>query len=201
MYDLYKVLDGVPPPPQSLIDAVDRNRKPTEMEMGYYYDRNLKNWYDYDFTVSRNRRVVLPGFEEWVTSNLTPHIVDCGVNYARYDEPSGRPISTGSHTDGVRQYSLMWDIESGGPDAELHFWQEKGYPLYRAPKCQGEHRSQLELVDKFRYPTGQWTLIDTRVLHSVENLTSTRITLHVSLLNDLAVQTIQGIGEINFLKG
>lgn len=198
---LYKVLDGISPPPQSIIDAVDCDRRPDKAEIGYYTERNLKNWHDYEFLVPRNRRVVLPGFEDWVKTNLTPYIVDCGVNYASYDEPTGRPTSTGAHTDALREYSLMWEIESGGPNAELYFWREKGYPLYRAPKCQGEDRTQLEFVDKFRYPFGQWTLIDTRVLHSVENLTSTRITLQVSLLNDLAVHTIQGIGDINFLKG
>jgi hypothetical protein len=199
---LYKVLEHVPPPPQSIIDAVDRDHRPisAEMDVGYYHERHLKNWYGYDFAAGINIRIKNAELEKWCKQNVTRHIVDCGTNYVNYKEPMGRPTSTGAHTDGIREYVMLWDIELGGPNAELNFWQERGKPFLRPPKTQGEDLSQLEFIDKIRLPRGQWTLINTTVLHSVENLVSTRIGLHISLLNKLAVETIQGIGDTSFLK-
>jgi len=194
---LYKILDDVPAPPQSIIDGVDRNRRPTQMEVGYYHERALKNWYGYNFNAGRNVRVAYPEFEAWVKENISIHITDCGINYVNYNEPTGGPISTGAHTDGTREYVMLWDIELGGPDAELTYWQARGQSLYRPPKSQGEDLSELIFVDKIRLPRGKWTVVDTRVLHSVENLYSTRMTLHISFLNKLALETVPGVGDLS----
>jgi hypothetical protein len=196
---LFKVLDDVPAPPQELIDAVDRQRRPGMSEIGYFHERRLKNWNGFDLPAGVNTRQAYPEFEAWVKQNVTRHIVDAGVNYVSI-ENTGVARSTGAHTDGVRAYVMLWDIELGGPDAELCYWQEKGQPVHRPPKTQGEDLTQLELLDKIRLPRGKWTLVNTTVLHSVENLFETRITLHISLLNDLAVATVAGIGDVSFLK-
>jgi hypothetical protein len=146
-----------------------------------------------------NARIPFPEFENWVKENITFHILDAGINYVTYDDPDNLPISTGAHTDGTREFVLLWNIEAGG-DAELTFWKEKDQPLYRAPKTPGTDLSKLEFLNKTKLPENKWLLLDARILHSVENLVSTRIGLHISLLNKLAVETIQGIGDTSFLK-
>jgi hypothetical protein len=196
---LYKVLDDVLPPPQWLIDTVDLDKRPDMSEIGYFHTRTLKNWNGYNLPAGVNTRQQHPEFEKWVKENITKHIVDAGVNYVSIDS-TDIARSTGAHTDGVREYVMLWDIELGGPDAELCYWQEKGHPLNRPPKTQGEDLTQLEFIDKIRLPRDKWTLVNTTVLHSVENLYSTRITFHISLLNDLAVATVAGIGDIGFLN-
>jgi hypothetical protein len=195
---LFKALDNVPTPPQWIIDGIDRNKRPNMSEIGYFATRTLKNWNGYNLPAGVNTRQAYPEFEKWVKENVTKHIVDAGVNYVSI-EPTDIARSTGAHTDGVRNYVMLWDVELGGDNAELYYWQEKGKPLHRPPKTQGEDLTQLEFIDKIRLPRGKWTLIDTTVLHSVENLHRTRISLHISLLNRLAVETVAGIGDTSFL--
>ena len=138
-----------------------------------------------------------PEFEAWVKKNITEHILDAGVNYVTHTEETGLPISTGAHTDGTREFVLLWNVEHGGADAELTFWREENKPLYRAPKTRGTDFSKLKFVTKTRLPEDKWLLLDARVLHSVENLTSTRISLQISFLNKLALESITGIDDLS----
>jgi len=195
---LYKTFDSIPPPPQHIIDGIDLNFRPAKSQIGYFHERTLKNWNGYNIKAGVNTRQAYPEFETWVKENVTRHIVDAGVNYVSLDA-TDIPRSTGAHTDGVREYVLMWDIDAGGEDAALHYWQEKGKNLYRPPKTQGEDLTMLDLVGRVQLPKNQWILVDTRILHSVENLHRTRITLHISLLNRLALETVTGIDDLNFL--
>jgi hypothetical protein len=190
---LFKVLDDVPAPPEQLINAIDRTHRPGRIELGSFPDRA------YPSLILVNARQQYPEFEAWVTENVTRHIVDAGVNYL-VDDGTGESQATSIHSDGVRNYALLWDIESGGPDAELCFWQEKGQPVRRPPRLVvSDHHDQLELLGKIRLPQGKWTLVDGTILHSVRNLFSTRIGLQISLLNEMAVATVKNIGDISFL--
>jgi hypothetical protein len=195
---LFKLLDNVPPPPQHLIDAVDRNKRPNASEIGFYHARTLRNWNERDISAAVNTRQSYPEFEAWVKENVTKHIVDAGVNYVNVDH-TDIALSTGAHTDGVREYTLMWHLDAGGDNATTHFWQEKGHQLRRPPKTQGEDLTKLDLVGTAPSPLNKWILIDTQVLHSVEDLYRTRISLQISLLNRIALGTVVGITDVGFL--
>jgi hypothetical protein len=188
----YKVLEELPAPPAEIIAGVDRNLRPTQMEIGIYHERELKNWYGKNFTASRNVRIKYPAFYDWVKANLTDRITDAGINYVNI-KPTSDPVSTGAHTDITRCYVLMWEIESGGPDSKTVWWRRRGQDIWCAPEEQAEDFSELEFLDEIKLPAGRWSIINTQALHSVEYLTDTRIFLQVSLLNDLAVKSIKGI--------
>jgi len=196
----FKVLENVSPPPYELIEKVDRTLRPTKAQLGNFHERFLTNWYGRNFKAGVNTRIIHPELEKWVKENLTIHIVDTGVNYVPYNDILGLPVSTGAHTDGTREFVLLYNIESGGEDAELTYWREKGKPLYRAPKTHGSDLSQLEFVAKTKLPEGRWLLLDTRIMHSVENLTATRISLQISFLNKLALQTIPGMADLSDIE-
>jgi hypothetical protein len=196
----FKVLENVSPPPKKLLEGINRTLRPSKAQLGNHHERFLTNWYGRNFKAGVNTRIICPELEQWVKENLTIHTVDTGVNYVTYTEESGLPISTGAHTDGTREFVLLWNIESGGADAELTYWREKGKPLYRAPKTHGADLSRLELVAKTKLPEGRWLLLDTRIMHSVENLTDTRISLQISLLNKLALQTVPGMSDLSDIK-
>jgi len=194
---MFLILENVASPPQTLLDKIDRSLRPKKAELGYQTKRICHNWYGRSFNAGVNARIPFIDFENWVKENITFHILDAGINYVTYDDPDNLPISTGAHTDGTREFVLLWNVEAGGDDAELTFWKEKDRPLYRAPKTPGTDFSKLEFLNKTKLPENKWLLVDARILHSVENLTSTRISLQISFLNKLALQTISNIDDLS----
>lgn len=179
--ELYKFLPQLPPIPDDIFNSVDLDRKPTEMEIGYYRTRNLKNWYGKDMNSLVNIRTKHDAFESWVKTNIIENIIDAGVNYVVYTREDGTQGSTGAHTDGIRNYTVIYNIKTGGANACTCYWQERGEDLVRPPKTQGEDLSKLIYWDSIFIPERTWCLLDTRVLHSVEHLTSTRISFQISL--------------------
>ena len=180
----YKILD-LPQPPQELIDSVELNRKPDEMELGVYHQRHLKNWYGHDFKAAVNIRTKHEAFDKWVRENITDNFVDAGVNYTLVDLQGLDKISTGGHVDVIRKYTLLYNLQTGGPDATTTWWQETGKEVVRPPKTQAEDQSRLTPLEQVIIPTGVWALVYTQVIHSVENLIEPRVSFQVSL-NDIS---------------
>jgi hypothetical protein len=72
-------------------------------------------------------------------------------------------------------------MEPGGPNVTTNFWKEQGYSVHREMKSFGCDYSQLELLHTEQWPLRTWILLNTNVLHSVENLDKQRIQFQVSL--------------------
>jgi hypothetical protein len=179
---IYKFLPDLPAVPDEIVATVDLELKPTRMELGYYHERTLTNWYGRNFTAVTNVRIKNPAFSDWVEKNITVDMNDAGVNYAVYNRDTGQglELSTGAHTDGSRDFALLYIIKSGGDAVTTDFWQEKGQPLRRPRRTQGEDPSLLELVESVHIPERTWIMLEGRILHSVEHLTETRIGFQVS---------------------
>lgn len=180
---LFKVLENLPPPPKKIIDQADLSSRPTSNELGRYTQRWLVNWGNAAPKAGQNLRMKFLEFENWVKSNIHHNIVDAGINYVSIDPVTDRlPMSTGGHTDKIRNYVLLFPILQGGVDTRLTFWQEKDHPIVRPPATDAEDGNKLKMLDFITLPENKWTLTHTNVLHSVENLSSTRINLQISLL-------------------
>ena len=178
----FKRLTGLPKPPQELIDSVDVHRKPSIMEIGIHNKRNLKNWYGRDFKAGVNVRTKHPAFDAWVRENITNNIVDAGVNYITIDDATERPVSSGAHVDVIRKFTLLYLIDAGGPNVETAFWKEKGQrDIVRPPGTQIEDFSLLEELARDQFPVGEWCILYTQVLHSIENIYKPRVAFQVSL--------------------
>lgn len=178
---LYKALPQLPDPPQELIDSVDLNRRPEKMEIGIHNKRNLVNWYGRSFKAGVNVRTKHPAFDAWVRANITSNIVDAGVNYITLDDNTERPVSSGAHVDVIRKFTLIYLLDPGGPDVETVWWKELGYDYVRAPGTQVEDGVMLQRIAGIKVPKGQWVLIYTQVLHSIEGIYRPRIAFQVSL--------------------
>lgn len=177
-----KLLPNLQKPPQYLIDKIDLTLKPKKNNVGFYAQRQLKNWYGRNFEAAQNIRIKFCyEYECWVKENIVSEFNDASLNYV---DSSDNRTSTGAHTDGTREYALLFNIKTGGPNASLCFWQEIGQDIIRPKATQGEDLSKLTLLSSYIGPTDCWYLIDGRVLHSVENMTDTRINLQVSLNYD-----------------
>jgi len=74
----------------------------------------------------------------------------------------------------------MYNLRTGGDDAELCFWQEEGKELIRERAAQCGEYQKLKLVDSILGPANVWYLTNTRVLHSTENVKGLRLNLQIS---------------------
>ena len=95
------------------------------------------------------------------------------------------------HTDRTRNWTLMWLVDTGGDDVETVFWQEQGHPVVREPDCYPASYDNLIELYRTVIAPGQWVLLNSHVLHSIENMTSVRKSLQVGFWqNDKRVRSI-----------
>lgn len=180
-FTTYKILPHLPQVPEEIIQQIDLDHRPKINDLGYYHERQLRNWYGRDFAAMINVRTAHDEFASWARANIISDFIDAGVNYVLYNREDGLPSSTGAHTDGTRNFTVIYNLRTGGPNAMTCFWQERNQDLYRPRKTQGEDLTELVYVDSIFIPEKTWTIIDTRILHSVEHLYSSRISLQISL--------------------
>jgi hypothetical protein len=191
MNKFYAKLD-LPPLSKQIINSVDLLKIPNipnpdcPMEQGIFAQRYLHNWKGFDYRSSVNIRTRHDIFDQWVKDNITLDFVDAGVNYTLITEkPEGLEcFSTGAHTDTTRNFALIYLLESGGPDVQTVFYQEINQPLLRRPRTYGEDLTKLIMLDQIKIPLHTWVILDSRILHSVENLTRNRVAFQVGLLNN-----------------
>ena len=70
-------------------------------------------------------------------------------------------------------------IDTGGPEVDTVFWQEVNQALHREPATVPCSYRDLTEVSRYRLTAGTWALIDTTVIHSVENIQGLRKTLQI----------------------
>lgn len=117
----------------------------------------------------------------WVTHNTFNDIIDCCVCVGE-----SRHQNCGPHRDRNRNFTLLWVLDAGGDAVETCFWHEHGRPVIRNISKEQKHQQPsdyrtLTKLDGIVIPPERWVLIDSRVLHSVENITGKRISFQVSL--------------------
>jgi len=170
----FKVLN-LPPVPQHFTDAILAHG-PTDILRDYPGWTHVKE--DGTVIVSARNPICVASLEleAWLKNNITPVYRDVGIRYAF---GSDNPGTAGVHTDQTRKYVLQYLVRDGG--ATLTYWQEEGYPVMREPHARVGNYSKLTVLDSCQLKEGHWAILDTRILHSVENLTADRISVQMSL--------------------
>jgi hypothetical protein len=174
----YRLMPNLPPPPQWLIDQIDLSVIPEINNIGSMGRRKLVNWNGVTGEATRNiRRAFINEYDEWIKKNITTEYMNSSLMYCPGDPD--RP-STGAHTDFTRDFILMYNVFTGGPDAKLCFWKEKDQPVIRDRAVEIGEFNKLELIDSVTGPENMWYLANGRILHSTENLTSLRLNFQIS---------------------
>ena len=76
----------------------------------------------------------------------------------------------------------MWIHDTGGPTVDTVFWEVLNEPLVSESRGKWlDTYNNLKEYTKVRFRPRTWYLLNTRIMHSVENLQSPRIVLQVSL--------------------
>jgi hypothetical protein len=180
-----KILD-IPPLPKHLHDMVNLQPQMFDQhgtarhEEGRFYQRRLYDETGMHLAATPTCMTAPPEFSQWVNHNIITGWKDVRISYF-YKQDSA---STGPHTDQLRDMSLIYNIDPGGPNTRLTFWRDKKQPVVRPRGVQAEYLDDLEIIQEIEGPYDCWYLINAHILHSVENLTGTRINVQVSLFDE-----------------
>jgi hypothetical protein len=101
----------------------------------------------------------------------------------RVNAPVGNSDTHGAHTDPGRKWKLYYLLERGG-DAVTKFYKEKGQPVVRDQSDElgtWNNIDELEIIEQVQWPMYQWVLINTMVIHSVENIQGYRCNFTISI--------------------
>jgi hypothetical protein len=90
------------------------------------------------------------------------------------------------HTDALSKgtFSIMYLISPGGDNVETVFWKENGKELKRDPWSHCWDMNKLTEAGKAVFKKGTWNIFRTDILHSVQNVTSSRIALTVAFTEE-----------------
>ena len=179
----HALLKDLPPIPQHFLDrakeiAVDgtKNELVVASRSPEYYARILSKG-DQQYQSSRTYRYDIgEDFFQWIKENIVSEFRETSVSILRHRSPSFGP-----HSDTVTFFRLIYPISTGGNNCYTTWWQEKGKSIYPPIGHVVTDYSTLDEIDRVKMEPNNWYIIDTRPLHSVENVTSDRIAIHVSL--------------------
>jgi hypothetical protein len=111
---------------------------------------------------------------EWIENNIIDEYFDIGVTYTQHGEEHL------PHTDLYREYSLIYVLSPGGNNVITCFYSDGHEPLRKPNGTQPQNLDNLIEIDSSAIPCQTWTLLNSRVIHGVKNLTGTRIMIGVS---------------------
>jgi len=187
MSEYYKFLPKIPALPDNLIAEL----------LDYIYKSDLSqlntSWWAKDEKY-QNRRVKINEVEytssKGILIDLQPKLLDFIHNNITRDYLKSAAIITdrvspvwGAHTDTTRRFLILNIIEPGGPNVITRWYQEKDKPVFRfeKPNVTPLDYSNLIELEKVCYPTNRWILMETKVIHDIQNIMSDRIAINVGL--------------------
>jgi len=183
---IYKILENLPPVPIK-IDQVVKHLQDTKLDQtadnytSKYHDIKARELLvnGKTFETAKSVRFELGAlWENWVKTHIHSEYLETGVNFTTKGQYHG------AHLDSGRNYILIYLIESGGNKVDTVFYQENGYPIERPrtkeyDPCHVHDYSNLTEIYRVEVPLRKWILLNTRILHGVEGIESTRIAYQI----------------------
>jgi len=174
MKNLIEYLD-LPQLPTHLAEVADPMSYPRSNTRLAYCERNSVVIQDADY----RRFPANPELSQWIMDNVSSTYTSAGISF--HGTPT--PQTVCPHSDRKRKVGLLYVIDPGGPEVDTVFWQEVAQPLHREPATVPCSYRDLTEVSRYRLTAGDWALIDTTVIHSVEGLQGLRKTLQIDWLD------------------
>lgn len=128
-----------------------------------------------------SRYSVDSNIHHWVRQNISQDWIEAGLYVIHGDQNHGTILP---HTDQTRALSLLYLLDPGGSNVHTEFWQEKNHSIHREMKTLVGDYSLLESLKSVQWPLKTWILLNTNILHSVEQMTSKRVHFQISLATD-----------------
>lgn len=195
-------MTGLPSVPQHFVDrAFDIVKDPNfKSEISGHYNKN-SNSHSFE-----ERKLLIDGkeintmclrgkrlgddWEQWVKENVVSNFVNTGVRISLGEDTSVH----GAHADQWAgdppraTYKFYYLLDAGGDSVETIFYQEKNQPFERISTKQNPvviyDYSTIEEIERFKIPLNQWILLNTNIIHGVENITGLRTHLTIIVYKD-----------------
>ena len=121
---------------------------------------------------------------KWVNDNICADYLKLGVQSIENGDFDPHIDGRSPGDDCERQYSLLYVIDTGGNDSLGDPWtrfyktqSESVEPTFNVRNNKLYNRKDLTLVAECQFKKHTWNLINNQTIHSVDNITSTRICL------------------------
>jgi hypothetical protein len=113
---------------------------------------------------------------KWVEENVTKNYIH--VCTTKSDDESKRIV--GPHIDLSRNYTILYPVRTGGENVSTVWYRLKSgeNPLNRQYYLD---YSELEEIDRVVIPAETWCVINSKCIHSVEGMTSSRHLIQIGL--------------------
>lgn len=118
---------------------------------------------------------------QWIDQHICQNWIEAGLYVIHGDQNHGTILP---HTDQTRALSLLYLLDPGGSNVRTEFWQEKNHSIHREMKTLVGDYSLLDPLKSVQWPLKTWILLNTNILHSVEQMTAKRVHFQVSLATD-----------------
>jgi hypothetical protein len=186
MLEKFILLPHLPTIPDDLVDLILSNNN-DYINYGAFGDglgRNILKDGQQIPSASNRIRDASDLLKHWITQNITRHWANAGTVIT----DAGRSV-VGPHIDRIRNYSLLYPIATGGTNVSTVFYRLKDPKKSRADFFYNDI-SELEEIARVQVPEHTWCILDTKTIHAVEGLESTRITVQVGLWDYMGLPDI-----------
>ena len=167
----YQILENLPQIPKNLIT---KNLHIQEIKI------NQDNQESGDGSKLFPRSRVTNEMVDWVTSNITSDAISIDIAVTNMKSTSSQMHP---HTDSTRVWTLMYILESGGPEHRTVFYKHRDPTLILQPRMNFTYDEVIE-VDSIQIPLRTWVIINAQEIHSVENIPDTRIAFQIGMLHN-----------------
>jgi hypothetical protein len=112
---------------------------------------------------------------KWIQENITKNFDHVGTTESEPDKEL-----CGPHIDLKRNYTAIYPIRTGGENVSTVFYRLKSLENPMNKQYYLDY-NELEEIDRVVVPLETWCVLNSKCIHAVEGLTSSRLTLQIGL--------------------
>jgi hypothetical protein len=175
---LFQYLDALPSIPLHLLN------NPTIDMIGFSEHRlpdeaNYTRW-------SINNSLV-----EWLLTNITTNVNMAGLQKITWnDQVCAGDRIINPHCD-KRKWAINYIIETGGPAVTTTFYHQPNFSVLRDPATRVPVGTELKMIKQVIIEPNKWHILNTNVLHGVENVETQRQAITIGLNTDFPLEHIR----------
>lgn len=183
----YKKLD-FPPIPKNIIDDIESSLtngiSVEDIGYGRVHIKNDKKLNACGYSMAD---VINEDLKSWLEENIPDIETRFNILYQTQSSKNNLPSTHIVHTDRERLTALNYIIDEGGDHVITSWYQEANKNLFREKKESGSQSDSgsvdykdLKLLKSVRLEKNHWYIINTRILHDVDNIEHVRKSLSIS---------------------
>lgn len=179
---MFKLLPNLPRIPDYILSQLDISSRPDDssvlqLTQSTDWKNQIYEWIRFPTgdASHRARKVFNQEIVKWMLENISDNFNTKNAGWQYFD------IQHIPHTDITREWVLLYNLEVGGPDVDLVFYQEPGKQLVNERGVDFDDYNHLfEVMRVPSPPAHSWFMINSQVIHGIQNQQSTRINIQLS---------------------